>query len=100
MLSSKTTTFGARAGSTWLPGGVGVPGGLVVEAAAPGGPAPARPAHQLRTILAAVDITLVYLPAFGAERGLKASAIGLLLTIRGVASMTSRLFLGRLTALT
>ena len=34
MLSSKTTTFGARAGSTWLPGGVGVPGGLVVEAAA------------------------------------------------------------------
>jgi Major Facilitator Superfamily len=35
----------------------------------------------------------------GAERGIEASAIGILLTIRGVASMTSRLFLGRLTAL-
>ena len=51
------------------------------------------------TILAAVDITLVYLPALGAERGIEASAIGLLLTVRGVASMTSRLFLGRLTTL-
>ena len=65
-----------------------------------------HPAAQLQpvlltscTILATVDITLVYLPTLGAERGIEASAIGLLLTIEGVASMTSRLFPGRLTAL-
>jgi MFS family permease len=47
-------------------------------------------------VLSAVDITLVYLPALGADRGLAAGVIGLLLTLRAVASMTSRLFLGRL----
>jgi MFS family permease len=47
-------------------------------------------------VLSAVDITLVYLPALGADRGLAAGFIGLLLTLRAVASMTSRLFLGRL----
>jgi MFS family permease len=49
-------------------------------------------------VLAAVDITLVYLPALGADRGLAAGFIGLLLTLRAVASMTSRFFLGRLVA--
>jgi MFS family permease len=49
-------------------------------------------------VLAAVDITLVYLPALGAERGIAAASIGVLLTLRAVASMTSRLFLGRLVA--
>ncbi|MGY1986819.1 MFS transporter [Blastococcus sp. SYSU DS0669] len=49
-------------------------------------------------VLAAVDITLVYLPALGADRGLAAGVVGLLLTLRAVASMTSRLFLGRLVA--
>lgn len=49
-------------------------------------------------VLAAVDITLVYLPALGAERGIAAGSIGLLLTVRAVASMTSRLLLGRLVA--
>lgn len=49
-------------------------------------------------VLAAVDITLVYLPALGAERGIAAGTVGVLLTIRAVASMTSRLFLGRLVA--
>ncbi|MEV0831082.1 MFS transporter [Nonomuraea rubra] len=56
-------------------------------------------AHALLTscvVLAAVDITLAYLPALGAELGLTASAVGLLLTLRGLASMTSRFFLGRL----
>ncbi|GAA2856742.1 MFS transporter [Streptosporangium fragile] len=56
-------------------------------------------AHALLTscvVLAAVDITLTYLPALGAELGLTASAVGLLLTLRGLASMTSRFFLGRL----
>jgi MFS family permease len=47
-------------------------------------------------VLSAVDITLVYLPALGTDRGLAAGAIGLLLTLRAVASMSSRLFLGRL----
>ena len=50
-------------------------------------------------VLAAVDITLVYLPALGADRGLAAGFVGLLLTLRAVASMTSRLFLGRLVGL-
>ncbi|CCG04233.1 MFS transporter [Blastococcus saxobsidens] len=50
-------------------------------------------------VLAAVDITLVYLPALGADRGLAAGFVGLLLTLRAVASMTSRVFLGRLVAL-
>ena len=47
-------------------------------------------------VLAAVDITLVYLPALGAERGIASGAIGLVLTLRAAASMLSRLFLGRL----
>ena len=47
-------------------------------------------------VLSAVDITLVYLPALGADRGLAAGFVGLLLTLRAVASMVSRLFLGRL----
>lgn len=49
-------------------------------------------------VLAAVDITLVYLPALGADRGLAAGFIGLLLTLRAVASMVSRFFLGRMVA--
>jgi len=47
-------------------------------------------------VLAAVDITLVYLPALGADRGLAAGLVGILLTLRAAASMTSRFFLGRL----
>src|SRR4029453_19088786 len=47
-------------------------------------------------VLSAVDITLVYLPALGTDRGLAAGVVGLLLTLRAVASMTSRFFLGRL----
>jgi MFS family permease len=47
-------------------------------------------------VLAAVDITLVYLPALGAERNIASGAVGVLLALRGAASMTSRLFLGRL----
>ncbi|MFD4669932.1 MFS transporter [Lentzea sp. NPDC058450] len=50
-------------------------------------------------VLAAVDITLVYLPALGTDRGLTAGFVGLLLTLRAAASMTSRLFLGRLVPL-
>ncbi|MFJ8689690.1 MFS transporter [Micromonospora wenchangensis] len=49
-------------------------------------------------VLAAVDITLVYLPALGAERSIAAGEIGILLGLRAVASMISRLGLGRLAA--
>jgi MFS family permease len=51
-------------------------------------------------VLAAVDITLVYLPALGADRGLAAGTVGLLLTMRAAASMASRFFLGQLVRLT
>lgn len=49
-------------------------------------------------VLAAVDITLVYVPALGAERGIPAGTIGILLAIRGFASMASRIGLGSLVA--
>ncbi|MDX6739638.1 MFS transporter [Actinocorallia sp. A-T 12471] len=49
-------------------------------------------------VIAAVDITLAYLPALGAERGLASGTVGLLLTVRGLASMGSRFFLGRMAA--
>jgi MFS family permease len=47
-------------------------------------------------VLAAVDISLVYLPLLGSERDIPAGVIGALLAVRAVASMTSRFFLGRL----
>ncbi|KQT93480.1 MFS transporter [Marmoricola sp. Leaf446] len=50
-------------------------------------------------LLAAIDITLVYLPVLGAERGIAAATIGGLLTVRAVASMASRLCLGPLSRL-
>lgn len=46
------------------------------------------------TVLAVVDLTVVYLPALGAERGLTAATVGLMLTVRAVFSMVSRLGLG------
>ncbi|GAB3570704.1 MFS transporter [Amycolatopsis endophytica] len=48
-------------------------------------------------VLAAVDISLVYLPALGAERGIASGVIGVLLGLRATASMVSRLLLGRAT---
>jgi MFS family permease len=49
-------------------------------------------------VLAAVDISLVYLPVLGSEREIAAGTIGALLACRALASMVSRLFLGRLSA--
>lgn len=46
--------------------------------------------------LAAVDISLVYLPLLGSERGMSAAEVSLLLSTRAFASMGSRLVLGRL----
>lgn len=45
-------------------------------------------------VLGAVDLLSVYLPALGVERGLSAGLIGLLLTLRALATMASRLGLG------
>ena len=47
-------------------------------------------------VLAAVDITMAYLPALGVERGIPSATIGVLLVVRALASMTSRIGLGRL----
>ncbi|GAB3268229.1 MFS transporter [Arthrobacter pigmenti] len=49
-------------------------------------------------VLAAVDLIAVYLPALGVERGIPAAAVGILLTVRALATMASRLYLGRLVA--
>lgn len=48
-------------------------------------------------VLAAVDISVMYLPALGAERGIASGVVGVLLGLRAGASMASRLLLGRLT---
>lgn len=48
-------------------------------------------------VLASMDIILVYLPALGAEAGLSAGTVGLLLAGRSAATMLSRLFVGPLT---
>lgn len=58
----------------------GVPGALVASA----------------TVLAVVDLTTVYLPALGAERGLTSATVGLMLTVRALFSMVSRIGLGKL----
>jgi MFS family permease len=49
-------------------------------------------------VLSAVDISLVFLPALGADRGLTSGFVGTLLVLRALASMVSRLFLGQLAA--
>lgn len=47
-------------------------------------------------VLAAVDITLIYLPVLGAELGISAATVGVLLSVRAASSMASRFFLGSL----
>lgn len=57
--------------------------------------------HMLVTssvVLTTVDITVVYLPALGADRGIAAGVVGVLLAVRAAASMVSRFFLARLSA--
>lgn len=48
------------------------------------------------TVLSAMDILVVYLPALGEERGVTPATIGALLAVRAGASMASRFLLGRL----
>lgn len=58
-------------------------------------PGVARALGTSATVLAVVDLTVVYLPALGAERGISAATVGLMLTVRAIFSMVSRLGLGR-----
>lgn len=58
------------------------------------GMAPAMLASM--TVLATMDVLVVYLPALGEERGLSVATVGALLSVRAGASMVSRLFLGQL----
>jgi MFS family permease len=46
--------------------------------------------------ITAVDLLVIYLPALGAERQIDSSDIGLLLTVRSIASLVSRAFYARL----
>lgn len=50
-------------------------------------------------VLAAVDISVVYLPALGAQRDIASGLVGALLGVRAAASMVSRFFLGASTRL-
>lgn len=47
-------------------------------------------------VLCSIDLIQVYLPALGVERGIPAALVGALLTARAVATMASRLAMGRL----
>ena len=49
-------------------------------------------------VLCSIDLLQVYLPALGVERGVPAAVVGALLTLRALATMASRLALGRLVA--
>ncbi|WP_326686185.1 MFS transporter [Streptomyces sp. NBC_01795] len=48
------------------------------------------------TVLSAVDLLIVYLPAYGAARGLSVQTVGLLLAVQGVASLVARVGMLRL----
>lgn len=49
-------------------------------------------------ILSAVDLTVIYLPVIGVERGLGAGVVGALLALRAVSSMVSRFGISRVVA--
>jgi MFS family permease len=58
-------------------------------------PGVARALATSATVLAVVDLTMVYLPVLGSERGLTAATVGALLAVRAVFSMVSRILLGQ-----
>lgn len=71
-----------------------VPSPSVLEILRQPGMAPAMLASL--TVLSAMDILVVYLPALGEERGITPAMIGALLAVRAGSSMASRFLLGRL----
>ncbi len=108
--TSNALLFGALLTAVALPLALGVrrldPGHAVAPSASDGprpsilsilrmpGMGPAMLASM--TVLSAMDILVVYLPALGEERGVTPATIGALLAVRAGASMASRLLLGRL----
>ena len=90
-LSLTTASTGRRRGREALQ-----PRSLLILMKTPGLP---RALFTSALFLSAVDITLIYLPALGAERELTAGTVGAVLTVRAVFSMLSRLLLGRLSLL-
>jgi MFS family permease len=50
------------------------------------------------TILSSIDILVIYMPALGEDRLWPASLVGGLLAVRAVSTMTTRIFLARLSA--
>jgi MFS family permease len=108
--TSQALMFGAVLAFGALPVAFGMraldPGHAVTQSAADG-PRPSvlsilrmpgmRPAMLASlTVLSAMDILVVYLPAFGEERGITPATVGALLAVRAGASMASRFLLGRL----
>ena len=49
-------------------------------------------------VIGTVDVVTIYLPVLGVERGISASIIGVLLSVRAISSMTSRFYLGKLSS--
>jgi MFS family permease len=47
-------------------------------------------------VASSVDVVMAYLPVYGDAAGLSVALVGLLLSIRGVAGLVSRVFMGRL----
>lgn len=88
------TTFGVPARVSGKRKAVSA-GGRGSAAALLKAPGVARALATSATVLAVVDLTMVYLPALGADRGLTAATVGAMLTLRAGFSMVSRLLLGR-----
>jgi MFS family permease len=47
-------------------------------------------------LFSAMDLLVIYLPLYGTEHGISAGAVGVLLSLRGAASVISRFFFGLL----
>jgi MFS family permease len=79
---------------------------IITAQRADGDSVPVRDLLKLRGFIAvllssvvtitAVDLLVIYLPALGAERGINADHIGLLLAVRSFAALVSRAFYARL----
>jgi len=50
-------------------------------------------------VAGSVDMVIAYLPVYGEEHGLSVALVGLLLTVRGIAALVSRLFITQLIAM-
>jgi MFS family permease len=61
-------------------------------------PGVARALSTSAIVVAAVDLTVIYIPALGAERGLTAGSVGVMLAVRAAFSMIARFFLGRISS--